>query len=46
MYATSVEGHPAQVIEKFNSLVNTSNRMDYDRLYQAQAEAKQAKATP
>jgi hypothetical protein len=41
-----IEGHPAQVIDKFNSLVNTSNRMDYDRLYQAQAEAKQAKAAP
>lgn len=40
MYATSIEGHPAKVIEKFNELVQESNRLDYDRLYRDKAEAK------
>lgn len=46
MFAHTVEGHPAQVIDKFNNLVRQSNSLRYDSLYRdkAQARAKQASA--
>ena len=44
--ATTTDGHPAKIIDKFNSLVNKSNGLSYNSLYQAQAEAKRAKAAP
>lgn len=34
-------GHPAEVIRTYNELINTSNRLDFNRLYQALAEASQ-----
>ena len=44
-YAYQIDGHPAQIIQKFNELVSESNRLSYDSLYRKKAEAK-AKATP
>lgn len=40
MFAHTVEGHPAQVIDKFNELVRESNGLRYDSLYRDKAEAK------
>ena len=40
MFAHTVEGHPAQVIDKFNELVRESNGLRYDSLYRDKAQAK------
>ncbi len=38
-----VDGHPAQVIAKFNDVIQASNRLRYDRLYEFLAKAKAGK---